>query len=102
MEEVQIIQSGFKTLVQEDLTKRHKVQNEFIDFQVECKAPARAVVERKVEDVMKGNAASEYKNTTIKDRERDAPNTTAMFDSGEKEICDQSKEQSKTKEGREN
>ena len=48
MKEVQITPSGFKRLVQEELTRQNKVQDEVIDFHIECKEPPREVVGRTI------------------------------------------------------
>ena len=48
LKEVQITPSGFKRLVQEELTRQNKVQDEVIDFYTECKEPPREVVGRTI------------------------------------------------------
>ena len=48
LKEVQITPSGFKRLVQEELTRQNKVQDEVIDFRIECKEPPREVVGRTI------------------------------------------------------
>ena len=106
MEEVQITPSGFKRLVQEDLTRQNKVQDEVTDFHIECKESPREVVERKIvegreEETIK-KAASEYKKEATEYKERDTANRAAIFGSGEKEIYNQSKEKKKIKEGKGN
>ena len=98
---MQITPSGFKRLVQEDLTRRNKVQDEVIDFHIESKEPQREVVERKIvegrekETIKK--AASVYKEAATEYKERDTGNTAAIFGSGEKEIYNQSKKEGKGK-----
>ena len=98
MEEVQITPSGFKRLVQEDLTRQNKVPDEVIDFHLERKESLREVVERKFvegrEDETIKKAASEYKKAATEYKERDTANTAAIFGSGER-IYNQSKKEGK-------
>ena len=75
MEEVEVTPSGFKRLVQEDLTRRNKVQDEVIDFHIQSTEPPSEVVERKIvegreeENIKK--AASEYKKAATEYKQRD-------------------------------
>ena len=79
MKEVQITPSGFKRLVQEELTRRNKVevevQDEVIDFHIESKEPPREVVERTIvegrEEETITKEASEYKKAATECKQRD-------------------------------
>ena len=75
MEEVEITPSGFKRLVQEDLTRRNKVQDEVIDFHIQSTEPPSEVVERKIvegrEEESIKKAASEYKKVATEYKQRD-------------------------------
>ena len=82
MEEVEVTPSGFKRLVQEDLTRRNKVQDEVIDFHIQSTEPPSEVVERKIvegreeESIKKAaseykKAASEYKKAATEYKQRD-------------------------------
>ena len=88
MEEVQIKPSGFKRLVQEDLIRRNKVQDEVIDFLIESKEPPREVVARKTvegrekETIKK--AALEYKKAATEYRQRDTTNKEGKGNQEEK------------------
>ena len=74
-EEEQIISSGFRILVQENLTRRNKVQDEVIDFPIESKKPPREVAGRKTaegrqEETIK-KAISGHKKAATEYKERD-------------------------------
>ena len=75
MEEVEVTPSGFKRLVQEDLTRRNKVQDEVIDFHIQSTEPPSEVVERKIvegrEEESIKKAASEYKKAATEYKQRD-------------------------------
>ena len=75
MEEVEVTPSGFKRLVQEDLTRRNKVQDEVIDFHIQSAEPPSEVVERKIvedrEEESIKKAASEYKKAATEYKQRD-------------------------------
>ena len=82
MEEVEITPSGFKRLVQEDLTRRNKVQDEVIDFHIQSTEPPSEVVERKIvegreEEGIK-KAASEYKKVATEYKQRDKTKKKVM------------------------
>ena len=99
MEEVQITPSGFKRLVQENLTRRNKVQDEVVDFHIESKEPPREVVERKIaegrEEKTINKAASEHKKAASEHKERE---TTEIYNQKKKE-GERSQEDKKRVEG---
>ena len=82
MEEVEITPSGFKRLVQEDLTRRNKVQDEVIDFHIQSTEPTSEVVERKIvegrEEESIKKAASEYKKVATEYKQRDKTKKKVM------------------------
>ena len=86
MEEEQITSSGFRRLVQENLSRRNKVQDKVIDFPIESKEPPREVAGRKIAEGRQeetiNKAISGHKKAATEYKER---NTAEIYNQIKKE-----------------